>query len=156
MSDPRVAFLTVRYDEIEAVAKAAAPEDCCGYAVREWDASAVERTWAGLKPAARPDAPACVPSVENADDYCLFVALEGTAAQAEHIALHDPARVLREVEARRELLGLATDRCTKEDCYDHSPDEHVTGEVYGNLIIKALLMPYADHPDYKPGMLSSQ
>ncbi|MFE4829970.1 DUF6221 family protein [Streptomyces sp. NPDC056672] len=45
---------------------------------------------------------------------------------ALHVALHDPARVLREVEAKRRLLS-----------------RHVLSPATGDLA-----SPYADHPDY--------
>jgi hypothetical protein len=47
-----------------------------------------------------------------------------------HIARHDPARVLREVEAKRLLLQLHRE-CDAQ-CY----------------ILKVLALPYADHPSY--------
>ncbi|MFI0914186.1 DUF6221 family protein [Streptomyces abikoensis] len=59
---------------------------------------------------------------------------EHGVALAEHIARHDPARVLAEVEARRAILDL----------YE-SPVQHgVVGQV-----LRLLSLPYAGHPNYR-------
>lgn len=52
---------------------------------------------------------------------------------AHHIARHDPARVLAECEAKRQMVWLS---------------EHGCGDDY-ERVQHALAMPYADHPDYK-------
>ncbi|WP_329131513.1 DUF6221 family protein [Streptomyces sp. NBC_01476] len=58
---------------------------------------------------------------------------------AAHIARHDPARVLREVEAkRRRLDSLAEAIAVGHDTYD------LASEL---LPLEAL--PYADHPEYR-------
>jgi len=51
-------------------------------------------------------------------------------ANAAHIARHDPARVLREVEAKRAILAL-------QDA-DHD-----------SWFLPLLALPYDDHPDYR-------
>jgi hypothetical protein len=53
-----------------------------------------------------------------------------------HIARHDPARVLREVEAKRRVLWLYEGG----DAYEHSVME---------TAVKALAAIYADHPDHR-------
>ena len=61
------------------------------------------------------------------------------AQERDHIVRHDPARVLREVEAKRRIIGRI--------------DSHATvmgwDEVHGDLL-RALALPYNDHPDYRP------
>jgi len=47
----------------------------------------------------------------------------------------DPARVLAECEAKRNLIGLATDR--------------LFDRTYSSEILGILALPYADHPDYR-------
>ena len=67
-----------------------------------------------------------------------------TRDQAKHIALHDPARVLREVEARRRIL----------DDYNHLSalpewDERVRGgkpSLEG--VLRSFALVHVDHPDY--------
>lgn len=63
--------------------------------------------------------------------------------QAAHIARHDPARVLAEVEAKREVIRLA------ERAYDFAPT-FTTG--FASAMEQALRMfaqPFAGHPDYR-------
>ena len=69
------------------------------------------------------------------------------AAAREHIARHDPARVLAEVEAKRRIL----------DEYEQATGQYAThsqvsaGEEIGlRFALKAIGLPYADHPDYDP------
>lgn len=59
-------------------------------------------------------------------------------ATVDHIARHDPARVLAEVEAKRKIL-------TAYENYDReAPELDVPDSV-----IRFLALPYADHPDYR-------
>ena len=68
-----------------------------------------------------------------------------------HAARHDPARVLREVEAKRKLLELAfdadqTDRTLNaEVAREVPPGELTTGEE----ILRVMAAVYSDHPDYR-------
>lgn len=60
-----------------------------------------------------------------------------------HIARHDPARVLKEIEAKREVVRLY------ERAYDYAPT-FTSG--FAAAMEDALLMfalAYADHPDYR-------
>lgn len=61
-------------------------------------------------------------------------------ANMRHMARHDPARVLAEVEAKRFLLewGIA------------GIDRGGLSPVMGHNILAGLALPYADHPDYDP------
>jgi hypothetical protein len=60
---------------------------------------------------------------------------------AAHIARHDPARVLAEVEAKRAVVA-------ERLFYDRDPDYELT--ILGERILAALALPYAGHPDYQP------
>ncbi|MEU9888659.1 DUF6221 family protein [Sphaerisporangium sp. NPDC051011] len=71
---------------------------------------------------------------------------------APHIARHDPARVLREVEAKRKLLGHY------EDAVVSLANAGPNGEVHDLMTgavntLRAVLIDhvqiYADHPDYR-------
>ncbi|GAA1431763.1 hypothetical protein GCM10009601_51410 [Streptomyces thermospinosisporus] len=57
---------------------------------------------------------------------------------ARHIAEHDPARVLREIDAKRRLIGRINTHAT------------VMGwdEIHGDLL-RSLALPYADRPGYR-------
>lgn len=66
-----------------------------------------------------------------------------TVGLAAHIARHDPARVLREIEAKREIVRQA-------DLYlcDSGPGCGYRTK-HGHSVLRLLALPYADHPDYK-------
>ena len=83
-----IAFLSARRDEDEAVAKHAGG--------REWRTGC---TCEGECPG--------YPSCERVEGDDITIYNEGghDAYQAEHIARHDPARLLREVEADRALMA---------------------------------------------------
>lgn len=67
----------------------------------------------------------------------------------EHVARHNPARVLREVEAKRRILGehfesflpngIPLGTCTTCDNY-----------AMPCPTLRLLALPYADDPDYRP------
>ncbi|MFK0222210.1 DUF6221 family protein [Streptomyces vinaceus] len=68
---------------------------------------------------------------------------------SEHIARHHPARVLAEVEAKRQLV----DRYERvlEDRRVHPDDLALAGALLAlHGAVKLLALPYADHPDYLP------
>lgn len=67
-----------------------------------------------------------------------------TVGQALHIARHDPARVLAEIEAKRDLLRLI------EGSHDYEPIflSGVSARMVQTLRLFALA--YAGHPDYQP------
>ena len=58
------------------------------------------------------------------------VALVGSSAVAEHVARHDPARVLAECEAKRRIVAA---------------NAALTYEPY---VLLCLALPYSDHSDY--------
>jgi hypothetical protein len=77
-----------------------------------------------------------------------FVAAAENGAYAEHIARHDPARALREVAARRQLLD------------DYEKDAWAMGRGRGDQALEAvqaarlsvlrlLALPYSAHPSYR-------
>ena len=59
---------------------------------------------------------------------------------ARHIARWDPARVLREVEAKRKIIAEA-DRSMKSIPFGHRYD-------FALMTLRALAAVYSDHPDY--------
>ena len=66
---------------------------------------------------------------------------------AAHIARHDPARVLREVDAKRRLLAIHRP-------YVPEPDQSCLGCAGGIMftscpVIPLLALPYADRPGYR-------
>jgi hypothetical protein len=122
--DDLVQFLRDRLDEDEAVAAAASPGP-----------------W---RPSEEADEVLAVDGITVADGF----ALSGRQLRAttEHIARHDPARVLSEIEAKRALI----DACDRADTLAAYPD--FEGGVYSGLhdALEYLALPYADHPQFKP------
>ncbi|MGW6703595.1 DUF6221 family protein [Streptomyces sp. NPDC054956] len=89
----------------------------------------------------------------------------------EHVARHNPARVLVEVDAKRRILllhnipavvspkmaafGLRDGEAPEDDrrcagCGLYGDDEPIVPDVSECPILRALALPYADHPDYLP------
>ncbi|MFF3304423.1 DUF6221 family protein [Streptomyces sp. NPDC002908] len=136
MSAALVAFLQARLDEQEAAAVAA------GGTSESWQA------WGtGIYSVASSDddAPPLVttgPEVGGSDE---------DAARAAHIALHDPAQVLREVEATRGLLEQYTAPETGERPSD-ALNRYVasTQRMAVEMAVRHLAQVHADHPDYQP------
>jgi hypothetical protein len=65
---------------------------------------------------------------------------------AEHIAGHDPVRVLREVEAKRQLLAQYA------EVADNDVDEVEYAHGWANALgtaVRLLALPYADRPGYR-------
>jgi hypothetical protein len=144
-----VEFMRARLDEDEQVALAAAQKSD-----RAWRYTVIPGEPAGQ-------------SLDLSDERVLIVDWtdddELLPPEAEHIARHDPARVLREVEAKRRILDLhpiTTDVITDPEVYvkterqpfgcrtDH---EFYDGETAGFgycETLKLLALPYADHEEF--------
>ncbi|MFE1521553.1 DUF6221 family protein [[Kitasatospora] papulosa] len=70
-----------------------------------------------------------------------------TTADADHIARHDPARVLREVEAKRQLVDKYAQVADNDI---DEPYEYAYGWANGlGRAVRLLALPYTDHPDYQ-------
>jgi len=136
-------FITARLGEDEAAAGeprtwAVSHHDCSEPA---WDPCTVQP---------------CPEAVECAEGRCYHRAVRGsdgmiiydegghTEAEAEHVARHDPARVLRQVQAMREILG------------EHQQKANIAGEwCYncGSLTwpcanVRSAASIWSDHPDH--------
>lgn len=72
--------------------------------------------------------------VASADD--LWDARVVLLARATHIARHDPARILAECAAKRQIVEYCSDQLGDE--YERIP------------VLELLAQPYADHPEYRP------
>jgi hypothetical protein len=81
-------------------------------------------------------------------------------ADAAHIAAHHPARVLADVEAKRELVklhGRAVLRAgggaqyfdTETVCRSCEPNYQFRELSWPCTTLRLLALPYADHPDYR-------
>lgn len=63
---------------------------------------------------------------------------------AEHIARHDPARVLREIDAKRKIIA-------EHDVYSRPLGERMDCQSYDFpcTTLRLLALPYADRPGYR-------
>lgn len=68
-------------------------------------------------------------------------------AHTDHIARHDPARVLAEVDAKRRILAEVYPEVAKAEELIQE-EWHSGGNADGDLL-RLLALPYADHPDYR-------
>lgn len=123
MSDELVAFLNARLDEEGDLARRCGPGGVCG----EWVARGgrVELGQVGL------------------DGF--------PPAVAQHVALHDPVRVLREVEAKRRVLGrhaLSPAEGDPERPWDDRDDCQYDGELWPCDDLLDLARVHVDHPDF--------
>lgn len=127
------AFLNARLDEDEAAAKAASGADWMQ--VLAWVTDSTR------------------PSSEGAR-----VAEADSVRTAIHIARHDPARVLREVEADRKLLDLYERAKSYRDQVFARPEPRsvsdemraVTQMMGLEQVLRLRAAVYSDHPDYRP------
>jgi hypothetical protein len=126
-----VAFLRARLDEDEAAAKAAEENSFA--------------PWAIVNPGE------VVYFEDRGDEGKPYIVAECDGVEeAEHIARHDPARVLREVEAKRRIVDRYEDAVTRQDDPAHSRIAafHEVAE-YDDWVLPLLALPYSDHPDYR-------
>lgn len=136
--DDLVQFLRARLDEDEQIAtRAVSPVSDCPPSPK-WNAllESVRRGWEIFT-----------------DQRRLVVASVGES-DARHIARHDPARVLAEVDAKRQILDLHApedtadpfDGCRTCSWRDYMDVLHVRWPC---PTLRLMLIPYADHPDYR-------
>lgn len=127
--DDLVRWLGVQLDEDERIARAAG--DRWRELSGNWVAVAVE------------------PSSEPAHRVAMVLVAEGRA----HIVRHDPARVLREIEAKRRALVLHSAptghgcSTTDETGYNLNYDEVSPEDACTTL--RLLALPYADRPGFQ-------
>jgi hypothetical protein len=147
--DELVAWLGVQLDEDERTARAATWHDDAGTWTAhqsEYDSPRrSERRWF---------------IIDSMDDG-VITDVDPEASQpdgvARHIAEHDPARVLREIDAKRQLLALhlptpyqdegdSWPGCTTCSWRDEMDDLQVR---YPCKTVRLLALPYADRPNYR-------
>lgn len=145
--DDLVQFLRARLDEDEAAARLAAEPESWMQLNRQSRPDWYVQFWAD------PDVAAVVADPESSA-YPVVATPQGmeaddAEARADHIARHDPARVLAEVDAKRQVL----------DRYENQAvllANHMGGILTKHLVqelravVQLLALPYASHPDYQP------
>jgi hypothetical protein len=148
MTEELVAFLRACLDEDEQVARTSAANDG-----PDWTDSG-ETVFASMSG---------------------FYVCDAANGDREHIARWDPARVLAEVDVKREMLSasnvVCSPRCTTEHTFsgscslrwmgplheqngerwlvDDSGARHAPPPVITSWVLRLLALPYRDHPDYR-------
>ena len=136
MNDDLVEFLRARLDEDEAAAKAAAE-----FPGRHWDFSN------GGEGRERD-------GILWDDDHANVIGwLDDHLACAAHAARHDPRRTLREVEAKRRIMGRH--HANEDGMCEGCPTSEITMEPQIEIgecpELRDLAAVYTEHPDYQPG-----
>jgi Family of unknown function (DUF6221) len=128
MSD-LVEFLQARLDEWEAKARAAMHGS--------------KGVWTHVDPVRRTGA-----IEDDRGETVVYDEGSPTGEQADHIVANDPARVLREVEAKRQLVREISTLTE----FDWGEPDGSTRSDYVEAFRRVLrihALPYADHPDYR-------
>lgn len=140
-------FLLARIAEDEAVAHAASPGG--------WAFNGIESVSGGMIY----DETRTIAGVyyEQPDDHDGRIVRHLLSDEAdrngEHIARHDPARVLGECEAKRRIIAEHGDGRSAMAIYAEPYCRTCSGDTVVVLpcrTLGALALPYADHPDYDP------
>ena len=146
-----VEFLTARLDEDERAARDARP-------AREEPSSG---TWIAYThdpgPADLQEGPVALvgavpddPSSTGGMDWAVCEAGQGARAGtiATHIARHDPAHVLAEVDAKRRILDEQEQAARyAKTTWGQGNSDQSRARALGK-VLRLLALPYADHPDY--------
>ena len=132
-SDDLVAFLRARFDEDERAARAAT--------AGPWELDELEEIpdlWGQLVAGGK--------RVANVGNFAYQTEGGLLTLDARHIARHHPARVLAEVEAKRQIIDLY-ERCQP------APGEDPLTSRWGTaaqLVLRAMVTPFAGHPECHP------
>lgn len=122
-----VTWLREQLDEDERVAQAA---HCESWSVEPYQPS---------EPGALPGSTWVVTGIGDT------VAAVNGSYRADHLARHDPARVLREVEAKRRIVDSFAAGM------EAAPLQRGTeGYAIVRMVLRLLVLPYSDRPGYKP------
>lgn len=84
--------------------------------------------------------------VDDNDETVVYDEGSPNQWQSEHIARHDPERVLAEVEAKRQIVSNLSKVIEEGETYK-GPD-YYEGVDACELTLKLLALPYAAHPSY--------
>lgn len=142
-------FLAARWDEIEAVAKAAAlavadhayaPAEAEQYVeeTKQWHA----RRWlyqAKVEAEGDEDRRGEAPKVTDSV----------WPEVADHVALNDPAYVLDDVAAKRKILDLY-EYAKAAHVLDRTLLVHLGEKAMAEAILQSLAAPFREHPDFDP------
>lgn len=142
-------FLLARIAEDEAVARAAAESELMHNAA-PWPAVKASGTWTADRGMIYSE-----PTEDNEWGHMLYdnegaSALSMPNEAADHIARHDPARVLAECAAKRAIVELANDANQSDAELDYKAGYTVPARLLtGDAILRTLAAVYAEHQDYR-------
>jgi hypothetical protein len=139
-----IEFLNARIDEDETIAADAKDH--------HWSSDDEHGLLDGSTPAW------CVSSHDGAMQYITDVAYpadQEDADTSDHIARHDPARVLAECASKRAIIARfvfwqAGGPCPWKQVGDPDYVRHVPHADELEAVLHLLTLPYAGHPDYDP------
>lgn len=133
-------FLRARIDEDETGAGAASQDGRRIWRTGGWSygplGDADHETWDDEHSAA---VTAFIAEPDNRAEIVVYDEGRPDIAQADHIARHDPARVLADCDAKRRIVALGI--CLACDVEQQPCDHRIE-------TLRLLAMPYGDHPDY--------
>lgn len=155
MTDDLVAFLRARLDQDAAVAQAATPGPWRHDEAKHWRKPGTSWFEEAVFAGPSGEEATCVAGTGETDD-------QQSMRDAAHIARHDPARVLADVEAKRELVERYEASLKRSVEFRQRADSDAETETqkmqrsHENIqllvllgVVKLLALPYADHPDYR-------
>lgn len=140
MVEDLAAFLQARLDEDEQTARQSAAEGGEHWRYEQW----AERDGDSIRPDQILSVGNRVVNVQRLEGGTL------RPGEAEHVARHDPARVLADVAAKRRILGEALDKA--DGGHEYYPPDDIVNDIRERafkLVLEALALPYSDHPDYR-------
>lgn len=143
MNDPLVPFLRARLDEDAAAALAAIHADGRTWQVSGSHADDGGTYWSIAAPTGGPT------DVVELVGSGLSGGGAHTAEVAEHIARHDPERVLADVGSKRQALDHY-ERIQQHTRKSDGGDDYVFAEGAVRKQIQYMALAYAGHPDYQP------
>lgn len=143
-------FLAARFDEEYADAVAAQEADPAPWRANTTNRGSTERRsghGSGLVIAGDDTA---LWDCEGSNLLCM------TAPTARHVARWDPAHVLREVKAKRELLEWCA-KVSSSDWSAYNDDRSLPDQIQDlatnaaiDMALRAMAAPHAGHPDFNP------
>lgn len=126
--DDLVRWLTAQLDEEQRIAEAATDGP--------WIAEVSGETGNCVIPA----------DAQSTREYVAKTQLYAAVFDAEHIACHNPSRVLREIDTKRQVLARY------EELRAASKEQGLIGDVteeYQDFLLRLLALPYADREGYR-------
>lgn len=133
------AFLRARLDEDEQAARAAEGA--------EWSVESRRKT-REIDASKGPGTARSGVWVVTGEGSSYGIADAADTAHAQHIARHDPSRVLAEVDAKRRAIAVHTSWEFLARSKPEDPVARITTLATAQ-ILWALALPYANHPDYR-------